>query len=96
MANITVYQIVLKACTYYGEGITVSLYSGETLAGQCKSHNGGYHRETLSCDRVAADRVKLNLTNTRWTTKLWVYEIEVKGSIIPPLPGKRHEYMLCN
>ena len=43
MSNTTVYQIVLKALGgYYSEEITVSLYSGETLAGHCKSHSGGW------------------------------------------------------
>ena len=75
MSNITVYQIVLGAYSY-SEEITVSLYSGETLAGQCKSHSGGYSTETLSCDKVAADRVR---RSTR-STYLEVSEIKVTGA----------------
>ena len=82
MSSTPVYQIVLKAYTPNGEDITVSLYSGETLAGQCKSHSGssginGY-KETLSCDRVTADRVRLTLSSTS-STALVVYEITVTG-----------------
>ena len=92
MANTIVYQIVLRAGTrYYSEDITVSLYSGETLAGQCQSHPGGFRStQTLSCDRVAADRVKLRMINTHWATKLWVYGI----AVVIVRPGERHEYML--
>ena len=81
MSNITVYQIVLRAGTRYSEEITVSLYSGETLAGQCKSHTGRYSTQTLSCDRVTADRVRLTTTsNSR--TMLYVGEIKVTGASI--------------
>ena len=104
MTNMIVYQIELKAGTRYtDEVITVSLYSGETLAGQCKSHTGGfYSTETLSCDRVAADRVKLSLSSTSsiTATRLRVYEIKVKYHVQLPIltPGERHEcyVMLCN
>ena len=84
-SNTPVYQIVLNAWTAPSEEITVSLYSGETLAGQCQSHSGSDGRKTLSCDRVTADRVELRLTNTKWT-KLWIYEIKVKSI----LPGEIH------
>ena len=91
MSHTIVYQIVLKAWTRYsGEEITVSLYSGETLAGQCKSHAGSYGTETLSCDRVAADRVRLTMSSTR-STYLAVYEITVEYL----KPGERHKCMLC-
>ena len=77
MSNTTVYQIVLKAQTSYNKEITVSLYSGETLAGQCKSHTGSpASRDTLSCDRVTADRVRLTISSTL-NTRLEVYEIKV-------------------
>ena len=79
MTNMTVYQIVLRAGTPYGQ-ITVSLYSGVTLAGQCKSHTGGGSTEILSCDRVAADRVRLTLSSTS-RTHLYVYEIRVTGAL---------------
>ena len=80
MSNITVYQIVLRAGTNYSDEITVSLYSGETLAGQCKSHSGSYRgTETLSCDRVTADRVRLTVSSTSWK-HLYVYEITVTGA----------------
>ena len=75
MTKTTVYQIVLRARTGYSV-ITVSLYSGETLAGQCKSHTGSHSTETLSCDRVTADRVRLAMSSTSSTT-LKVYEIKV-------------------
>ena len=89
MSNTIVYQIVLKAWTGNDEEITVSLYSGETLAGGCESHTGDWGTETLSCDRVAADRVRLTMSST----SLWVYEIEVKGSINIIPTGERHDYM---
>ena len=64
MTNMTVYQVELSAGTWSSdEIITVSLYSGETLSGQCQSHSG-YGIETLSCDRVAADRVRLSVSRT--------------------------------
>ena len=74
MSNTPVYQIVLRASTKYSEEITVSLYSGETLAGQCKSHTGtSRSTETLSCAKVTADRVRLTMSGTY----LAVYEITV-------------------
>ena len=76
MPNTLVYQIVLRAWTDYGK-ITVLLYNGETLAGQCKSYTGG--TQTLSCDRVAADRLMLTMTSTSWTT-LYIGEIRVTGA----------------
>ena len=75
MSNILVYQIKLQAVTRNNEGITVSLYSGETLVGQCESHTVSGGTETLSCDRVTADRVRLTMSGTN--TYLAVYEIEV-------------------
>ena len=73
MTNMPVYQIVLRAS---GEKITVSLYSGETLAGRCKSHTGsGGQTQTLSCDRVTADRVRLTMTGS--SIVLNVYGIKV-------------------
>ena len=84
MTNTTVYQIELRARTYSSDEITVSMYSGETLAGQCKSHSGSSgsnsYKETLSCDRVTADRVRLTMTTTtRTKTQLYVFEIKVTG-----------------
>ena len=82
MSNTPVYQIVLKAGSFYGDDITVSLYSGKTLAGQCKSHTLYHRNETLSCDRVTADRVRLTMSNTlskTSSTYLRVYEITVTG-----------------
>ena len=94
MPNTIVYQIVLRAYTYYsGEDITVSLYSGETLAGQCESHSGSSaSTETLSCAKVTADRVRLALSSTSWTN-MWVYEITVEPEYLKP--GERHKCMLC-
>ena len=89
MTNTIVYQIELKAWT---DGqITVLLYSGETLAGQCKSHSGS-GTETLSCDELTADRVRLSMSNTS-RTYLAVDEITVEYLI---KPGERHKYMLCS
>ena len=77
MSNTAVYQIVLRAGTITSDEITVSLYSGETLTGRCKSHSGSdASNETLSCDKVSADRVRLAMSNTS-RTYLWVYEIKV-------------------
>ena len=78
MSNTIVYQIELRAVTGNSEEITVSLYSGETLAGQCQSHKGGEDKEILSCDRVTADRVRLTMSNTE-VTGLMVFEIQVTG-----------------
>ena len=80
MTNMTVDQIVLRAGTgHSGEEITVSLYSGETLAGQCESHTGIDGTETLSCDKVTADRVRLTMNSTH-QTYLAVYDIKVYGN----------------
>ena len=82
MSNTPVYQIVLKASSFYVDPVTVSLYSGKTLAGQCKSHTLYYRNETLSCDRVTADRVRLTMSNTlsgTSSTYLTVWEITVTG-----------------
>ena len=85
MSNITVYQIKLIAWANSNE-ITVSLYSGETLAGQCQSHTGGpvgwagySDAETLGCDRVTADKVRLAYNSTSWQ---WLYmdRITVTGA----------------
>ena len=91
MSNTTVYQIVLRAYAPYNE-ITVSLYSGETLAGECESHYTGSYAstKTLSCDRVTADRVRLAVSS-KIRTYLAVYEITVEYL----KPGKRHKCMLC-
>ena len=86
MTHTTVYQIVLKAGSYYRVEITVSLYSSETLAGQCKSYSGNYGTETLSCDRVTADRVRLTLRSTS-RTRLYVYEITVTGASTSTIIG---------
>ena len=77
MTNTLMDQIVLKANTYYGQ-ITVSLYSGETLTGQCKSHSGNYGTETLSCAKATADRVRLTMSRSE-VTRLGVWEITVTG-----------------
>ena len=80
MSNMTVYQIELLAgAAYTGEKITVSLYSGETLSGQCQSYRSSV-RATVSCDRVAADRVRLTLGNTK-KSYLFVWEIRVTGAL---------------
>ena len=77
-----VYQIVLEAGTgNTDEVITVSLYSGETLSGECQSLTSSYREETLSCARVAADRVRLSVSST-WRTWLFVYDIRVTGALI--------------
>ena len=79
MSNTAVYQIELRAYARYSEEITVSLYSGETLAGQCESHSGSRAsnvNETLSCAKVTADRVRLTMSGTS-STVLAVYEITV-------------------
>ena len=79
MPNTLVYQIVLRAWRDYGK-ITVLLYNGEKLAGQCKSHtDGAGGTQTLSCDRVVADRLMLTMTSTSWTT-LYIGEIRVTGA----------------
>ena len=83
MSNTTVYQIVLRAWSYYSGEITVSLYSGETLAGQCQSHSGSYRStQTLSCAKVAADRVRLTVSSTsrEYSTMLYVFEMTVTGA----------------
>ena len=81
MTNMAVYQVELEAWAYYGAEITVALYSGETLSGQCKSHTVYGSRETLSCDRVAADRVRLTVSRTS-ETWLYVWDIRVTTKTI--------------
>ena len=86
MSNTTVYQIELKAYTNNRVEITVSLYSGETLAGQCESHSGSSgsnsYKETLSCAKVTADRVRLTVSGTsrEYRTRLHVHEMTVTGA----------------
>ena len=84
IANTTVYQVVLKARANNNQDITVVLYNGRTLVGQCQSHTGHIgsgSKETLSCDRVTvADRVKLSFTSTTGTF-LKVYEMRVTGAL---------------
>ena len=78
MSLTKVHQIVLKAATAYGEAITVSLYKGGVLVGDCGTHPADYSKQTLSCDEVLADRVQLKMTSTN-TTQLAVHEITVSG-----------------
>ena len=85
MSNTAVYQIVLRAGTITSDEITASLYSGETLTGRCKSHSGSdASNETLSCDKVSVDRVRLAMSNTS-RTYLWVYEIKVLTLRVPTM-----------
>ena len=79
MANTTVYQIVLKALSpSIGDNITVTLYNAKTLAGQCQSDTSRKGTETLSCDNVAADRVRLRIAGLWFkTTNLLVWGIKV-------------------
>ena len=81
MTNMTVYQVELQAATEYSDEVTVSLYSGETLSGQCKSATGYGNRETQSCARVAADRVRLSVRSILRVTGLYVMEIRVTGAL---------------
>ena len=78
MTDTIVYRIVLKAGTSNSDvEIAVSLYSGETLAGQCESHTGSYRStETLSCAAVTADRVRLTISSTQ-LAHLFVFEIKI-------------------
>ena len=79
MTKTTVDHIVLTAYSYHSsEEITVSLYSGETLEGECTPHSGDRNAltQTLSCGGVTADRVRLSMTNTIQTA-LYVYGIIV-------------------
>ena len=86
MSNILVYQIVLKAWSYPSGEITVSLYSGEKLAGQCKSHSGIRGTETLSCAKVTADRVRLTLSSTS-RAYMVVWDITVTGASTSTIIG---------
>ena len=78
MSLTTVHQIVLKTRTPYGDAITVSLYKGGVLVGDCGTHPADNTKQTLSCDKVLADRVELTMTNTK-ATLFSVYEITVNG-----------------
>ena len=78
MSLTTVHQIVLAAWTPYGESITVSLYKGGVLVGDCGTHPTDYSKQTMSCEEVLADRVQLTMTSTK-TTRLGVHEITVNG-----------------
>ena len=78
MSLTTVHLIVLAAWTAYREAITVSLYKGGILVGDCGTYPGNKSTQTLSCDQVLADRVQLTMTNLK-ATWLRVYEITVSG-----------------
>ena len=78
MSLTTVHQIVLEAGTAYGEAITVSLYKGGVLVGDCGTHPADNTKQTLSCEEVLADRVQLTMTSTK-TTQLRVYVITISG-----------------
>ena len=72
-------QVKLEASTKNNEIITVTLYKGETLVGQCRSHPGDYTDATLRCKHVKADRIKLRIRNDNDTTWLAVNKITVQG-----------------
>ena len=78
-------QVKLKALTKNNELITVTLYRGETLVGQCRSHPGDDTDATLRCEHVKADMVKLSIRNNykhksnNYTTWFAVYKITVRG-----------------
>ena len=80
MSLTKVHQIVLKAGTSYSPAITVSLYKGGVLVGDCGTHPADYSKQTLSCDEVLADRIQLTVTSTK-TTLISVYEITISGVI---------------
>ena len=63
MSLLTVDHIVLRAGVRYGV-ITVSLYKGGAAVGDCGTYPGDKSRQTLSCDKVLADMVKLTRIRT--------------------------------
>ena len=80
MSLTTVHLIVLAAWTAYGEAITVSLYKGGVLVGDCDTYPGNFTPQTLSCEEVLADRVQLTMTSTTTeATRFRIYEITISG-----------------
>ena len=86
MSPTIVHHVVLGAGTSTNEPITVSLYKGGALVGDCGTHPGDYSTQTLSCGEVLADMVQLTLTSTQ-TTRLYVYEITVSGVLTSTIGG---------
>ena len=65
--------------------IKVDLYRGENLTGHCDNYitGGIIDLETLDCDRVVADRVKLSVPNGRSKYEgLEIWVIKVRGMSI--------------
>jgi len=78
----TVHQVELRAGSY--GNITVDLYKGEELTGQCGNHSGYTSRYTLECTQDvpwSVDTVMLTMTSTQ-ETDLRVYEVLVRGTKI--------------
>ena len=86
MSPLRVYKVVLEARTSSNSRqIEVTLYWRGAVVGTCESHSGNRsyahrweHLETLTCNKVAADSVKLTVNSTE-KTRLNVYEMTVIG-----------------
>ena len=78
MSPLRVHKVELRAATGYNEQIEVTLYWGGAAVGACESHSGRWSAETLTCNRVVADSVKLTMNSTK-RIYLTVEEITVSG-----------------
>ena len=87
MSPLRVHKVELKAGTSNGEQIEVTLYWGGAAVGACKSHYGSWSTtETLTCDNVVADSIKLTVNSTK-VTVLLVAEMTVSGKLYYDLDG---------
>ena len=83
-----VQQVYLRASTdSNGDTITVALYSGKKVVGKCETHTGKSNGQYLACDKVSADRVRLEAISTYASAGLSVYEIKVTGVLDPTSSG---------
>ena len=88
MSPLRVHKVELTAVTRNGEQIEVTLYWAGAAVGACKSHSGSRSTETLTCNRVVADSVKLTMNSIEGDIEgdserafLAVAEITVSGEL---------------
>ena len=82
MSPLRVHKVELEARTSYDEQIIeVTLYLGGAAVGACESHSSNWLTETLTCDRVVADSVRLTMNSTKSTYYLGVAVMTVSGEL---------------
>ena len=66
MSPLRVHKVELAAGTLNDEQVEVTLYLGGAAVGACESYYGSWSTtETLTCDNVVADSVKLTVNSTK-------------------------------